>query len=218
MSDRELVDPEYAVVDQTAEVDPTAIVGRAYRPLLDGRQGGVPEKTTIGREVWIGPYCSIGRGVWLGEHSIVQEYSVIEDGAWIGGHVLIRQRTTVCGGTRIGDGCIVSGHIGEGVLIGSNCRVFGQFIHQQLDPTKGWDDPGSEEPSAVVEDGAFVGWNAIVIGPVKIAGNAYVCAGATVTRDVPSGHIAYGHNTIIPYADWPGALSRSPFFNPEAVR
>jgi bifunctional N-acetylglucosamine-1-phosphate-uridyltransferase/glucosamine-1-phosphate-acetyltransferase GlmU-like protein len=213
-----VIDPEHAVVDTTATVAPTAQVGTAYRPLLDGRRGGTGDKAEIGRGAWIGDFCSVGRGVTIGDYSIIQEYSAIEDGARIGSHVLIRQRTNICGGVQIGDHCIVYGHFAEGVTIGSNCRVFGQFIHQQLDPTKGWDDPGSEEPSAVVRDGAFVGWNAIVIGPVVIAENSYVCAGAIVTRDVPRGHIAYGRNQIVPYADWPGALSRSPFFSPEAVR
>lgn len=203
---------DHAVTDLTATISPTAVLGCGYRPLLDGRRLETGEKAQVGRGAWIGNYCVVGQDVVIGDHSIIQEYSCIEAGARIGSHVLVRHRTTISAGARIGDHCIVHGHIGERVVIGSNCRVFGQFVHQQLDPTKGWDDPCSEEPSAEVCDGAFVGWNAIVIGPVVIGERAYVCAGAIVTRNVPPGHIAYDRNEIIHHSAWPGALSQSPFF------
>jgi bifunctional N-acetylglucosamine-1-phosphate-uridyltransferase/glucosamine-1-phosphate-acetyltransferase GlmU-like protein len=204
-------------VHPTAVVARTALVGRASRPLLDGRQSRIHGKTQIQRSAWIGDFCSIGQNVAIGAYSIVQEYSLIEAGARIGRHVLIRHRTNVGADVKIGDNCIISGHIGEGTVIGNNCRVFGQLIHQQLDPTKGWDDPGSEERSAEVEDGTFIGWNAIIVGPVTIEQRSYVCAGALVTRNVPSGHVAYGRNQIIPYQEWRGMLGKSPFFRPRPV-
>lgn len=200
------------VADLTATIAKTALVGCASRPLLDGRENEVSEKTEIGSGVWIGDFCVIGQGAVIGAHSIIQEYSCIEERARIGEHVLIRHRSNVGAKVEIGNNCIIRGHIGERTVIGNNCRVFGQLIHQQQDPTKGWDDPDSEESSAVVQDGAFIGWNAVVIGPVVIAERSYVAAGALVTRSVPSNHIAYGCNQIKPYAEWPGALSESPFF------
>ena len=63
-----------------------------------------------------------------------------------------------------------------------------------------------------MRDGAFVGWNAVIVGPVVIAERSYVCAGALITRNVPPGHIAYGRNQIVPHEDWPGELGLSPFF------
>jgi serine acetyltransferase len=56
-----------------------------------------------------------------------------------------------------------------------------------------------------------VGWEAKVIGPVVLETRAYVCAGAVVSKRIPSRHIAYGVNQMKPYDEWPGSLSKSPF-------
>ena len=48
------------------------------------------------------------------------------------------------------------------------CRIAGDLIHRQLDPPLGWDDPASEEPAPIVQDGALVGWRALVVGGVNI--------------------------------------------------
>jgi UDP-3-O-[3-hydroxymyristoyl] glucosamine N-acyltransferase len=201
-----------AAVDLPATIAPTALIGRPGRPRLDGGQNEVNQETRIGEGAWIGDFCVIGQGATIGARSIVQEYSYIQAGVKIGDRVLVRPRTSVHEYAQIGDDCIIYGLVGERVVIGNNCRVFGQFIHKQLQPTMGWDDPGSEEESATVRDGAFVGWDAIIVGPVVISERAYVCAGALVTRDVPSGHIAYGRNQVRPYRDWPGDLRNSSFF------
>jgi hypothetical protein len=50
----------------------------------------------------------------------------------------------------------------------------------------GLDDPVSDEPTPILEDGAFVGWRAIV-GAVKIGVYAYVCADALFARDAAAG-------------------------------
>ena len=112
----------------------------------------------------------------------------------------------------VGDGSVIKGHIGDGARIGARCRVAGDLIHRQLDPSLDWDDPGSEEAAPIVQDGAFVGWRALVVGGVNIGAGAYVCAGALVTTDVPAGRIASGRNQITHPSQWRGALGKSHFF------
>ena len=46
--------------------------------------------------------------------------------------------------------------------------------------------------SKAVEDEAFIGSNCNIFAPVKIGRKAYICAGTTVTKDVPEGSFVIG--------------------------
>ncbi len=61
-------------------------------------------------------------------------------------------------------------------------------------------------------DNAVIGFDALVIGPVKIGSNSYVCAGAIVSKNVPPNSVVYGVNKIVSYKSWNGNLSKSKFF------
>jgi acetyltransferase-like isoleucine patch superfamily enzyme len=201
-----------AMIDPTAQIAPTAVIGSPFRPLLDGRQLRVDRDTAIEAGVWIGQFATIGRGVTIGVNSMVEDYAGIQAGTVIRERVVVASRSWVGIGVTVGDESVIKGHIGDSARIGARCRIAGDLIHRQLDPSLGWDDPDSEEPAPIVEDGAFVGWRAVIIGGVNIGAGAYVCAGALVTRDVPAGHIASGRNQIMHPSEWPGALGKSPFF------
>jgi serine acetyltransferase len=148
----------------------------------------------------------------VGADTIVDAYVRIEGGARIGQRVVLTHRATVGARADVGDDAVIGGFVSERCLVGAGARVFGKLIHRHVEPQRGWDAPTSEEPSPVIEPGGFVGFDAQVIGPVVIGERAYVCAGAIVTRDVPARHIASGVNRIVPYEEWPGDLSASPFF------
>lgn len=201
-----------ATIDPTAQIAPTAVIGSPFRPLLDGRQVRVDRDTLIAAGAWVGQFTIIGRGVTIGANSMVEDYVGIEAGTVIGERVVVASRAWVGIGVTVGDNSVIKGHIGDSARIGAHCRIAGDLVHRQLDPSLGWDDPDSEEPAPIVEDGAFVGWHAVVIGGINIGAGAYVCAGALVTRDVPAGHIASGRNQIMHPSKWPGALGKSPFF------
>ncbi len=201
-----------ATIDPTAQIAPTAVIGSPFRPLLGGRQLRVDRDTVIAAGAWVGQFTTIGRGVTIGASSMVEDYVGIEAGTVIGERVVVASRAWVGIGVTVGDDSVIKGHIGDSARIGARCRIAGDLIHRQLDPSLGWDDPDSAEPAPIVADGAFVGWHAVVIGGVNIGAGAYVCAGALVTRDVPAGHIASGRNQIMHPSRWPGALAKSPFF------
>jgi acetyltransferase-like isoleucine patch superfamily enzyme len=201
-----------ALIDPTAQIARSTVIGSPFRPLLDGRRVAADRATTIGAGVWIGEFCSIGQGVSIGDNSILEEYVGIQNGSALGQGVLVTGRSWLGMGVTVGDGSVIKGHVGDATRIGAGCRIAGDLIHRQLDPTIAWDDPAGEEPSPMVEDGAFVGWRAVVIGGVNIGAGAYVCAGALVTKDVPAGHIAYGRNQVVHPGTWEGALGKSPFF------
>jgi bifunctional N-acetylglucosamine-1-phosphate-uridyltransferase/glucosamine-1-phosphate-acetyltransferase GlmU-like protein len=195
------------------QIAPTAIIGNPFRPLLDGRRLEIDGDPVIGPGVWIGQYTTIGHSVTIGADSILEDYVGVAPGAVIGTGVLVTSRSWIGIGATVGDNSMIKGHIGDHSRVGAGCRISGDLIHRQLDPTIGWDDPAGEEPAPIVEDGAFVGWRAMVVGGVNIGAGAYVCAGAVITKDVPAGHIAYDRNQIVHPRSWPGVLGKSPFFH-----
>jgi acetyltransferase-like isoleucine patch superfamily enzyme len=202
-------------IDPTAQIAATAIIDAPFRPLLDGRRVEIDGETSIGAGVWIGAYVTVGRGVRVGKNSILEDFAHVEPDCVIGSGVLVTSRAHLGIGVTVGDDTVVKGHVDDHTQIGVGCRVAGDLIHRQFDPSVPWDDPAAEEPSPIIEDGAFVGWRAVVVGGVNIGKGAYVCAGALVTKDVPAGHVAYGRNQVIHHSAWPGGLAKSPFFRAE---
>jgi UDP-3-O-[3-hydroxymyristoyl] glucosamine N-acyltransferase len=203
---------ESTTIDPTAQIAPTAVIDNPFRPLLDGRQITIASVTSIGPGVWIGQYATIGRGTNIGANSILEDYVHVEPECVLGSRVLVTSRAHLGIGVTIGDDTVVKGHIDDHTQVGSRCRIAGDLIHRQLDPSIPWDDPAAEEPAAIVGDGAFVGWRSVIVGGVNIGDGAYICAGAMVTKDVPAGHIAYGRNQVVHPDEWPGGLAKSPFF------
>lgn len=76
--------------------------------------------------------------------------------------------------------------IGEGVVIGDNCKIYQQVTLGQK---------GGEYP--VVGDNVVIYAGAKVIGGVKIGNNALIGANAVVLHDVPDNSIAVGVPAII---------------------
>jgi len=200
-----------AAIDPAAQVAETAVIGAPYRPLLDGRRLTVDRSTVVEAGVWIGEYATIGQGATIGTGAILEDFVVVQPGAVIEPRVLVAGRSWIGLDVTVGHDSVIKGHIGDNSRIGAGCRIAGDLIHRQLDPSIPWDDRAGEEPAPVVADGAFVGWRAVIVGGVNIEEGAYVCAGALITRDIPAGYIGYDRNQILHPSDWPGALGKSPF-------
>lgn len=90
-------------------------------------------------------------------------------------------------------GCIDEVTIGDRVLISSNAFI-GDTIHGYRDIDRAIIDQPLERRGAVrVEDGAFIGINAIVLPGVTIGRNAVIGAGAVVTHDLPAYSVVAGN-------------------------
>jgi acetyltransferase-like isoleucine patch superfamily enzyme len=204
---------DVAAMFPAAYIAPTAIIGNPFRPLLDGREVRVDRETEIGAGVWIGHFATVGQGVRIGAGSMLEEFVVIQALSEIGSRVVVTSRSRICMGVTVGDDSVIRGHIGDNSRVGAGCRIAGDLIHRQLDPSIPWDDPTVDEPAPQIGDGAFVGWRALIVGGVNIGEGAYICAGALITKDVPAWHVAHGRNQIEHPDNWPGTLGKSPFFS-----
>jgi bifunctional N-acetylglucosamine-1-phosphate-uridyltransferase/glucosamine-1-phosphate-acetyltransferase GlmU-like protein len=152
--------------------------------------------------------------VRIGASSQLEDFVEVQPRSVIGSRVVVTSRSRIGIGVTVDDDSVIRGHVGDHSRIGAGCRIAGDLIHRQLDPSVPWDDPAADEPAPVVGVGAFVGWRALIVGGINIGAGAYVCAGALITKDVPAGYIAYGRNQIMHPQYWPGALGKSPFFAP----
>ncbi len=197
------------------QIHQTALIGQPLRPLQGFRTSSRnPDDKVVKHEgnLYVGPYSVIGEGVDLGNNVIIDSCCVLERGVSIGSNTLVVHRATIGGYSSVGRDCVIGGFVGEGTVIGNNCRIFGTLAHKQDDPAQSWDHREQDEPSVRVYDWTFIGFHAFVAGDIEIGPMAYITACASVTRTVPPRFVAYGHNQLCHIDDWTGDLAKSTFF------
>jgi bifunctional UDP-N-acetylglucosamine pyrophosphorylase / glucosamine-1-phosphate N-acetyltransferase len=185
-----VIDPATTYVDVTVQVGQDTVL----EPNTHLRGGTV-----------IGEGCHIGPGTDIAD-------SVVEDGAvvvhsWLQGARVgagsdcgpfsrLRRGTELAAGvhvgsfaemtrTRVGAGSKVPhvSYLGD-ATVGEGVNVAAGTI------TANWD--GVDKHPTVIEDGAFVGVDTMVVAPVTIGSGSRTGAGSVVTRDVPPGATAVG--------------------------
>lgn len=199
-------------IDDTAHICSGAVLGKPFRPLLEGDAEDTQEPTVVGPNTYVGYYAVVGSGSMLASGAIIDDHCSIESEVRLGNRSLVIYRAQICNEARVGCDCVIGGFVAERVVIGDRARMFGKVVHSQYDPSRGWDAQEAIESSAIIEAEAFVGFDALVIGEITIGTRAYVCAGTIVTRNVPAGHVAYGVNKIVSADMWQGPLARSGYF------
>jgi acetyltransferase-like isoleucine patch superfamily enzyme len=197
------------VIGEGTSVGAFSIIGKPYRPTADecswSGQGVV-----IGRNCHIGAHVVVGQGAQIGDDSILEDGTQVEVDVSLGSRSHLLYGAQVCNEALVGNDCIIGGFVCERAQIGRGCRVFGKLVHRQLNPTTAWDE--EEEDAPIIDEGAFVGFDALVIGGLTVGRRSYVCAGAIVTKDLPENHVGYGTNKSCHFRDWKGALACSPLF------
>ena len=184
------------VVDPSAQIAATALIGSPGRPVIGGSIPQVGD-TLIGPGVTVGHCCVIGAGTKLDVGVVVDDNIKIEQNVRIGARSLVLFRAYIAVGCYIGKDCVIGGFLTDRTTVGDNCRIFGNVIHKHLSMGRGWDDDEAQEASATIGDGVFIGFGAQVIGSVEIGDGVYVAANAVVTRSVPQNCLVRGVNEII---------------------
>lgn len=153
---------------------------------------------TIGSGTSIGAHCilkdcQIGRNVTIHPYTIV-DGSSIADHASAGPFTRIRPDTVLEEFVHIGSFVEVKkSHIGKhskanhlaylgDATIGENVNIGAGAITANYD--------GVNKHPTHIEDGAFIGSNAVLVAPVTIGKEATIGAGSTISKDVPAGHLS----------------------------
>lgn len=159
-------------------IDPTAVVHRLA--VTDG-VGRIGART----KVW--QFASVIRGAVLGDDCVVASGACF-DGSMAGDRVIL------CHNLAAGPGFV----LGNDVFIGPNvtlCNDAWPRAHK-----RGF-DVGAIKASIVIEDGATVCANAVVLPGVRIGRGAMVGAGIVCAKNVPAAHLMLSNNTCIPIGD-----------------
>lgn len=146
---------------------------------------------------YIHPKAHVDGSVRLGARTKVWQFASVIRGAVLGADCSVGAGACL-DGPILGDRCIVSPgvDIGPGFRIG-NGVFLGPHVVLCNDAWPRADKDGFDMEalqsgrfvSVIVEDGASLGAHAVVMPGVRIGAGAMVAANATVTKDVPAGHL-----------------------------
>jgi bifunctional UDP-N-acetylglucosamine pyrophosphorylase/glucosamine-1-phosphate N-acetyltransferase len=165
---------------------------------------------SVGSGCELGPNTQLIGPVTLGNnvrisHSVVSE-SVIDNNAYIGPYAHIRGGSSVGVATRVGNfvelknvqmgNASAAAHLtylGD-AQVGNRVNMGAGSITANYDPVR------DIKHRTVIEDGAKVGCNSVLIAPLTVGVNSCIAAGSVITKPVEAGDlaIARGKQTTLP--------------------
>ena len=165
--------------------------------------------TIIGKGVKILSNSIIYSGVNIGDNSNIFEHTRIGTGTTIGKNCQIRYGAQIYTNVSIGDNCIIAGFCCSRTKIGSNSTMMGSVVHKY---NRGWIDDLNES-APIIDENVIIGYNAIIIGNIKISKFVYIAAGAIVTRDVKPKCVVINNCNIFEADKWKGKLNLNELYN-----
>ena len=185
-----LLDPTLVFIEATVEVgQDTVIYPNTY---LQGA-------TTIGRQCRLGPN-TIVRDSTVDDGCIIEasviEGAVLEEGVDVGPFSHLRKGAHLAKGVHIGNfGEVKNSYLGPGTKMGHFSYLGDATVGREVNIGAGTitcNYDGQRKHRTIIEDGAFIGSDTMLVAPVRVGARAKIGAGSVVTHDIPPGSIAYG--------------------------
>jgi len=185
-----LLDPSLIFIDATVEIgQDTVIYPNTY---LQGA-------TTIGCHCRLGPN-TIVRDSTVGDGCIIEasvvEGAVLEEEVDVGPFSHLRKGAHLAKGVHIGNfGEVKNSYLGPGTKMGHFSYVGDATVGQGVNIGAGTvtcNYDGQRKHRTIIEDGAFIGSDTMLVAPVRVGDGAKIGAGSVVTHDIPPRSIAYG--------------------------
>ena len=156
-------------------------------------------RTTIGEHCHIGPNTII-EDCQIGNHcrvlASVLEQAVMEDDTDIGPFSHLRKGARMCQGAHMGNfGEMKNSILGPGAKMGHFSYLGDTEVGAEANIGAGTvtcNYDGVRKHRTVIEEGAFIGSDTMLVAPVRVGKGAKTGAGAVVTRDVADGALVYG--------------------------
>ncbi|MEN8097944.1 MAG: DapH/DapD/GlmU-related protein [Chloroflexota bacterium] len=185
-----LVDPATTYIDVTVNIGKgTVILPNSY---LWG-------DTEIGEKCEIGPNsivhdCTIGSGCRI--LSSVLRQAVMEDGSDVGPFSHLRKGAVLKRGAHVGNfGEIKNSTLGVNAKMGHMSYLGDTEVGEDANIGAGaitCNYDGEQKHKTIIEDGAFIGSDTMLVAPVTVGKEARTGAGSVVTDDVPAGSTVFG--------------------------
>jgi bifunctional UDP-N-acetylglucosamine pyrophosphorylase/glucosamine-1-phosphate N-acetyltransferase len=185
-----LLAPALTFIDATVKIgQDTVICPNTY----------LQSATAIGRQCRLGPNTivrdsTIGDGCTV-EASVV-EGAVLEEGVDVGPFSHLRKGAHLAKGVHVGNfGEVKNSYLGPGTKMGHFSYLGDATVGREVNIGAGTitcNYDGQRKHPTIIEDGAFIGSDTMLVAPVRVGAGAKIGAGSVVTHDVPPGSIAYG--------------------------
>jgi bifunctional UDP-N-acetylglucosamine pyrophosphorylase/glucosamine-1-phosphate N-acetyltransferase len=164
----------------------------------------------LGDRVRIGPNCIL-RNVTLAEDTEVHAFSHLDDSrvgarCRLGPYARLRPGSALAEDVHVGNFVEVKAsrlaagakanhltYIGD-AEVGARTNVGAGTITCNYD--------GVAKHRTVIEDDCFIGSDATLVAPVRIARGSYIGAGSTITRDTPPGQLTVGRSRQVTVPGW----------------
>jgi acetyltransferase-like isoleucine patch superfamily enzyme len=147
----------------------------------------------------------LGAGVSVGTAAVVFAGARIADGAILGDQCFVRERSSVGEGSVIGRGSVVDNDVVVGARVRVQSNVYltafttveddvfvGPGVVTTNDDTMARHAPGEPLRGALLRRACRIGGAAVLTPGVEVGEEAFVAAGALVTRDVPARAVVMG--------------------------
>ena len=179
-----MIGPEVSIGADTVVLPGCTLMG----DITIGKNCSIGPHTTMTETVRIGDDCrimhSVLRDTIIGDHGHVGPFAQLRDGVELSHHVHIGnfvelKKTTVDHHSNAGH----LAYLGD-ARIGSDVNVGAGAITANFDAIR------NTKSETVIEDGAKISSNSVLVAPVTVGKDAFVAAGSVITRDVAEGDLA----------------------------
>jgi bifunctional UDP-N-acetylglucosamine pyrophosphorylase / glucosamine-1-phosphate N-acetyltransferase len=167
-------------------------------------------RVTLADGVRVGPHCVL-RNVSVGAATEVLAFSHLEDSdvgarCRVGPYARLRPGSSLAEGVHVGNFVEVkASRIGKGSKanhltyigdseVGAGVNVGAGTITCNYD--------GAAKHRTVIEDDCFIGSDATLVAPVRIARGSYIGAGSTISKDTPAGQLTVARARQVSIASW----------------
>jgi len=182
-------------VGRGAQLQDGCVIGKpvALGPRSKATVSEVPSDTTVGAGTIVGAAAVVVAGADIGERCVVADQAHVRERTVIGEESVVGRGASVENDVRVGarvrmqTGAYVTAHsvVEDEVFIAPGVMLTN-------DPTAGRRPADMELRGPTLRRGCRIGAAAVVLPGVEIGEDAFVAAGAVVTRDVPPGALVMG--------------------------
>jgi len=162
--------------------------------IIDKKNTYIEADVEVGEGTIIYPNNYIKNGVKIGKNCVILpnnfiEKSQIGDNVSLGPNAHIRPKTIIGNNVKIGNFCeIKASFVGDSCKISHLTYIGDAFLGKRCNFGCGVvtaNFNGKIKQKTIVGNDCFIGCNVNLIAPVKIGDNCYICAGATVDKNLP---------------------------------
>ncbi len=185
-----MIDPTTTFIDASAQLGQDTLIYPNTMVLGPSR---------VGAECTLGP-GSVIRDSQIGDRCRVTashvEGSILEEDVEIGPFSHLRPGSYIERGVHLGNFCEVkNSRLGQGSAMGHFGYLGDATVGAGVNLGAGavtCNYDGVDHHNTVIEDGAFIGSDTMLVAPVRVGENSITAAGSVVTSDVPPARLAIG--------------------------